>query len=323
MKHTQDEEKIRELLDAMAELTYLYKRQNKDLSVSARMERFLRKVSREGLRSTVMKEARKLKAYFGKGQQDRQKVKSALPQQRYDYFRDEQIAVYMAPFGGYDQIREPICRPDNIDYYILTDQELPAESRWKRLDVQKYVPQQLLQDPAMANRWCKMHPHLIFPEYSISVYLDSNYLITSDLTGLVNRMTDYPAAMFRHKGRRCVYDEITACIEQKKDSRERLTAHREVLLEKGIPENYGLLEAPVIVRKHNDEECIRLMDTWWSMLCSGCRRDQIALIEALWELKITPEKLASLGDDFRKCDLFATFKHSKGQAGSLTQKRSK
>ena len=312
MRHTQDEEKIKELLDSMTELTYLYKRRDKSSSYYSRVKRIIRKAARAGLRSIVMDTARKMKMRFGVKRPDQRKAVPAEPRQQYDYFSDEQIAVYMAPFGGYDQIREPVCCPDNIDYYILTDQELPSESRWKRLNVQTYVPQELLTDPAMANRWCKMHPHLIFPEYSTSVYLDSNYLITSDLTGLVNRMTDYPAAMFRHKGRRCVYDEITACLEQKKDHPDRLAAHREALLKKGVPKNYGLLEAPVIVRKHNEEECIRLMETWWSMFCNGCRRDQISLIEALWDLKIRPEKLAVLGDDFRKCDLFVTFKHSKG-----------
>lgn len=312
MKHTQDEEKIRELLDSLTELTYLYKRRNKALSFYSRMKRAFRKTAGEEMWNAALDTAQKLRSRFGIEQKDARKEVPAKLQQQYDYFSDEQIAVYMAPFGGYDQIREPICCPDNIDYYILTDQDLPAESRWKKLDIQKYVPQQFLGDPAMANRWCKMHPHLIFPEYSTSVYLDSNYLITSDLTGLVNRMTDYPAALFRHKGRRCVYDEVEACIKQKKDDPDRLAAHREALLKKGIPKNYGLLEAPVIVRKHNDGECIRLMDTWWSMFLGGSRRDQISLIEALWDLNISPEKLAVLGDDFRKCDLFVTFKHIKG-----------
>ena len=312
MKHTQDEEKIRELLDALTELTYLYKRRNKSIYYYSKVKRIIRKAVKKGLRCIAMDAARMLNVRFDMKQRDKRKAIPAEPKQQYDFFSDEQIAVYMALFGGYDQIREPVCCPDNIDYYILTDQEIPVESRWKRLDVQTYVPQEFLKDPAMANRWCKMHPHLIFPEYSTSIYLDSNYLITSDLTGLVNRMTDYPAALFRHKGRRCVYDEITACLEQKKDHPDRLAAHREALLEKGIPKNYGLLEAPVIVRKHNEEECIRLMDTWWDAFSSGCRRDQISLIEALWDLKIRPERLAALGDDFRKCDLFVTFKHSNG-----------
>ena len=43
------------------------------------------------------------------------------------YIRDERIAVYTAFFGPYDQLREPLLQPDNIDYYILTDQPVPEE----------------------------------------------------------------------------------------------------------------------------------------------------------------------------------------------------
>ena len=32
------------------------------------------------------------------------------------YFSSERIAVYMAEFGGYDEIMEPVIHPDNIDY---------------------------------------------------------------------------------------------------------------------------------------------------------------------------------------------------------------
>ena len=310
MKHTQNEEVIGRLLDDLTEFTHLYKSGGFRAPVSDSGVRY-------SIRRNIRKKAKTLIGFIRKRLFTQPGRKETAPKKasetgtdlQYDYFSDEQIAVYMAPFGKYDQIREPVCHPDNIDYYILTDQELPPESDWKKLSTETCVPEEFLADPVMANRWCKLHPHLIFPDHRISIYVDSNYLITSDLTALANLMKEYPAAMFRHKKRNCVYEEIAACIEQKKDREDRLLAHGRELRKKGIPERNGLLEAPVIVRRHSEEECIRLMDTWWNAFCRGCRRDQIALIEALWDLGISPDTLAVLGDDFRDCDLFITFRH--------------
>ena len=301
MKHTQNEEQIRELLDALTEMTRLYKTHNESAAKPLRKKlRALKRLRKGGFRSLLGYARRKLR---------KPSVQDASAP-AYDYFSDEKIAVYTALFGKYDTVREPVCRPDNIDYYILTDQEMDADSSWRPLDFRALIPEPYAGDPVMANRWCKLHPHELFPDYEYSIYVDSNYLITSDLTALVNRMADFPAALFRHKDRSCVYDEIDRCIEIQKDKKDRLLAHREALLKKGLPEQYGLLEAPVIVRKHHDEACVRLMDVWWNNFCNGCRRDQVALPEALWDLGIPTDTLATLGDDFRKCNLFVTFPHN-------------
>ena len=81
---------------------------------------------------------------------------------------------------------------------------------------QEVVPAEYVSDPVLANRWCKMHPHQLFPQYPLSVYLDSNIRIVSDLTALTSAMTGFPVCMFRHKQRDCVYEEIHACLLKKK-----------------------------------------------------------------------------------------------------------
>ena len=36
-----------------------------------------------------------------------------------EYFSDARIAVFTALFGDYDDIRDPLVHPDNIDYFII------------------------------------------------------------------------------------------------------------------------------------------------------------------------------------------------------------
>ena len=156
-------------------------------------------------------------------------------------------------------------------------------------------------ESVLKNRFCKMFPHLIFPEYEQSVYLDTNILICSDLTALTRGLQPGSPSvfMFRHKKRDCVYDEIEACIVQHKASPERLRKEKEAIRQLGIPEHWGLLEAPLIVRRHRDEACRRLMEAWWREFLAGSGRDQPALIRALKKEGLTPGSIGSLGGNIR------------------------
>lgn len=134
----------------------------------------------------------------------------ASPKQRKDawYFSDKRIAVYTAVFGSYDEWKEPLIHPDNIDYFIITDQRANGGA-WKKLDAKKLLPKEAKSNTEK-NRFFKMMPHLLFPEYEYSVYVDGNVWITSDLTPLTAGLEQFPLAMHRHKNRVCVYDEIDA-----------------------------------------------------------------------------------------------------------------
>ncbi len=225
------------------------------------------------------------------------------------YFRDGKVAVYMAMFGSYDRIVAPLIHPDNIDYYVLTDKEMPEDSKCTVLNPEDYIPKNLLDNPILCNRWCKMHPHMIFPDYDASIYLDSNLLVVSDLTPFVTFLDSFPVAMFQHWKRDCVYQEVQTCIEGRRDTRSNLLRHEKRLRTQGIPEHWGLLEAPVIARMHRDERCIALMEAWWENFFSGSRRDQLSLIETLWQNKICPEQIGVLGSNIYLCNLVVKNSH--------------
>ncbi len=224
------------------------------------------------------------------------------------YVREERIAVYTACFGPYDMVREPLLQPDNIDYFIVTDQEVPKGSLWKRIPLQ-VLPGGVATDPVLANRWCKMHPHRLFPDYAFCVYVDANIWVLSDLTPLTASLERFPVAMFRHKKRDCVYEEIAAVLEQGKGTPETLQAHEALLRFHGVPDHWGLLEASVIARRHLDPACEELMEKWWESFCANSRRDQISLIDCLWLKGIHPSVIGILGDNLQRCNLFLQMQH--------------
>ena len=227
------------------------------------------------------------------------------------YIREERIAVYTACFGRYDLLREPLLKPDNIDYFIVTDQSVPDGSLWKRIPLD-VLPDGASNDPVLANRWCKMHPHRLFPGYAFSVYVDANIWVLSDLTPLTAGLERFPVAMFRHKKRDCVYEEIAAVLGQGKAAPEALRAHEALLRSHGVPDHWGLLEASVIARRHLDPACVELMEAWWESFCANSRRDQISLIDCLWTRGIQPSEIGMLGNNLQRCNLFLQMQHISG-----------
>ena len=51
----------------------------------------------------------------------------------------------------------------------------------------------------------------------------------------------------------------------------------------GFPEDYGLLQSNIMFRKHNKEDCIKLMETWSNEVVNNSHRDQLSFNYALWK----------------------------------------
>ena len=226
------------------------------------------------------------------------------------YFSDKRVAVYTAVFGKYDRLQEPRFCPDNVDYFVYTDGGLASESKWKKKSWEEVMDVSAVTGTEK-NRFLKMFPHLLFPEYEYSVYIDGNIEIRSDFTALALKTEEFPIAMHLHKDRDCVYEEIDTCIEKRKDTLQALSRQKVILKNMGIPTHWGLLEAPVIARRHHDPVCKKIMEKWWECFMQGCRRDQIALIRCLWELEIDPAKLGGLGKNVMENSKFDIKSHMK------------
>ena len=41
-----------------------------------------------------------------------------------------------------------------------------------------------------------------------------------------------------------------------------------------------------MIRKHNDPNCIKLMEYWWNIVLNGSKRDQLSLFYAKWKTNV-------------------------------------
>lgn len=53
-----------------------------------------------------------------------------------------------------------------------------------------------------------------------------------------------------------------------------------------FPANYGLYEANIIYRKHNNEQIKKMCEEWWWFIKNLAKRDQLSLTYVCWKNNI-------------------------------------
>lgn len=205
--------------------------------------------------------------------------------------------VYSCVTGNYDSI--PLYRylnPD-WDYVLFTDNEEILKFKnyggWKVRKISHFE-----NDNTKTNRWYKLHPNILFPEYDESIYIDANIFINAKdfFDEIEEKSVNHTILIPRHPFLDCIYKEIDrvlveVCGIEKRADPEPVKKMKEFLEKENFPKNYGLNENNIIYRRHNDEKVIKIMDEWWFFLENYSSRDQCSLSYVLWKNNIKPEDI--------------------------------
>lgn len=201
------------------------------------------------------------------------------------------IAVYTCITGNYDEPIEPIYVPENIDFYIVTDMDIDTYSAWKKIDI-THIDEIKGFDNTRKARYVKTHPHIFFKDYEYSIWVDSNFKVVGDLSKYIKYIGKaVPFASNWHPVRNCIYREVEACILRKKDDTNLLRQQVEYYRTQGFPQEFGLIETNMIIRKHADKKCIALMEAWWNEMVRWSKRDQLSLPYVIWKQGYTMRDL--------------------------------
>ena len=165
---------------------------------------------------------------------------------------------------------------------------MPTDSVWQKKSLSPY--NSIIQSftNTEKNKWFKMFPDTLFPDYDYSIYVDASIYIITDLTEYVNYLGKYEIGLFRHPCN-CIYEECDRCVYFNKITREEGIKQREYLESENMPKNYGLCETGVIVRRHHLPICKKVMTEWWNTVISGPRRDQLSFTYVLFKNDIACE----------------------------------
>jgi GT2 family glycosyltransferase len=200
--------------------------------------------------------------------------------------------LYTCITGGYDTLLQPTYYNSEIDYICYTDNsDLINKKFYGVWQIRPLVYSK--ESNALNNRWHKLHPHILFPDYQDSIYIDGNIDVLDKF--LFKKISLKPEALIlipKHSQRDCIYDEIAAVRNLKKADTVNVDKIAELLKETNFPHHYGLNENNIIYRKHNNESIIKMMDEWWEFVSQVVMRDQLSLIYVLWKNNIRPEDIA-------------------------------
>lgn len=227
------------------------------------------------------------------------------------------VAIYTAVIGNHDLLLDPECVPQHCDFYVFSEANISSKV-WKQRPINYFC-----EDNVKVARFIKLHPHLFFPDYEYSIWIDANIQAIRDLTHLLDGLDDItPIASFPHPYRNCIYDEASVCIEQIKDNREVIKSQIAKYRSMSFPENNGLWETCILPRRHNEQRCIGLMTAWWNEIHVHSRRDQISLPVALYKLKMKMHPLAPPGADLRMYPGISFRKHNPSPIRDFTDQAS-
>jgi len=194
--------------------------------------------------------------------------------------------VYTSIFGKYDD---------------LIEQNLPIGWDWECFSEKNSLS--LYADNNRNAKRFKILPHRYLQDYEYSIFIDGNMTVIGNINEMIERyLSDSNVAFFSHSNnvldtRNCIYDESNTILNsgkmwmQKtpergklnwKDDPNVITNQMDRYKKDGYPENNGLITGMVILRRHNEKDCIETMEDWWTEIKYNSKRDQLSFNYVAW-----------------------------------------
>lgn len=215
----------------------------------------------------------------------REKYKNTERVKESEQIGKDRVVIYTAITGNYDTLKDPLFTNDSLTYVCFTNNPKIKSKIWNV----RYIEDAHLDNVHLA-RHIKMNPHLFFPEYDMSIWVDGKFQILDDLRVYAKRYRRQSGILcFPHPERLCICDELAACILWTNGINKDMIVQVADYLKKDFPVNYGLYDTGCIVRFHNDDSIKRLMEEWENEVKNYSFRDQLSFPYVCWKNKYIPD----------------------------------
>lgn len=221
--------------------------------------------------------------------------------------------VYTAIFGSRGSLIEPIFVPKNWDFICFTDRTDFVSDIWQiRNATIEY------DDPTRNARMYKVLSHKYLSSYDISLWIDGNLSLLNSPDELIEKyLRQSNLAVFNHKYNKdsidCIYKEAENLfrlysIGRYKDDPIIIQRQIDKYRNEGYPKDNGLAVTQVLLRRHNKNDVIEMMNFWWWEIKNNSKRDQLSFNYAAWK---TGFNFTYLPGDSRNNKWFKYFPHQK------------
>ena len=221
--------------------------------------------------------------------------------------------VYTCIIGRYDKLEDPLIITKNVDYIVFSDEEDVVKDLkvWKFKRIPYDIIKKAHNNPTLINRYIKMHPQEVLPDYDLSLYIDGCIKIISDIEDcfyLTNAKTGL--AMHDHSKRDDVYQEARACKYSHVGNRKNIKKLVKRYQKEGFPEKFGLFEATFIACDLNNQNASLILNLWWNeFIKTNTLRDQMVFTYILWKNNYNYSDVGLLGPSASENPKFRRSEH--------------
>ncbi len=209
--------------------------------------------------------------------------------------------IYTCITGSYDYLIDPTYVTEGFDYVCFTDNVNFKSNIWEIRSLPKETDE---LSQVKKQRYVKIMPHKHLSEYDLSIWVDGNVSIKGNLDKLLENTLKDDISIYvpEHPSRRCIYKEQSVVISMRKDTKENIAPQIERYKKECFPADFGLLQSNILIRKHNENDCIKLMEKWFEEVKNHSHRDQLSFNYVLWKC---PEiKISYMRKDIYKSEWF-------------------
>jgi hypothetical protein len=222
--------------------------------------------------------------------------------------------VYTCITGNYDALREVVNPDKGVDYICFSD-DISESQTWKIKPIPKCLK---YLDTTKIARCMKILPHLFLSEYDISVWVDGNIQVVGNINQFIDKNLLNYFAIPKHPDRICVYDEANAVINLGKDNVDIVNSQIMEYMGKNYPENNGMVQSGIMIRKHNDKRCIAISNLWWNEVRQFSKRDQLSFNYSIWKKNVT---IDILNPNIIVSEYFQIWAHPKKGGGKVSLRK--
>jgi len=227
-----------------------------------------------------------------------------------NYIHNLKKLIYTINLGKYDSLAE-VKKQKGYDYFLFIDEydDIYNTSNWTIIILPDFV-RNLNLSIIKKQRYIKTHPHIFFPDYDLSIYMDSNFKIKGDIDEFLMRILSPKQSIYilEHPERNQIQEEFKLVKILKKDNKSMINKIRKRYNRINFPDNTGLVETCLMIRKHKDITCINIMENWFEEIRNYSHRDQLSFNYVLWK---TNKQIKYLSKKFCSEYLFGDYSHLK------------
>lgn len=211
------------------------------------------------------------------------------------------VVVYSCVTGNYDKIGNTLGNsfnvPEpNVRYVVFSDIQTSGTGKFVTSQGVEWEVRPLAWKHPFCKRrtarWHKLHPNIVTKNQDISIWIDASQRIKArTLVADLLKVTagKYPQEdifSFKHPQRSCIYQELQACLDLKKDNPVLMKNQIALYRSEGYPTFNGLVETACVVRRDTDR-VFKFNQYWWRMLDEYSLRDQLSFNYVAWKLNAT------------------------------------